>query len=55
MQGKPNKFVLEPWNFADDCVQSCYGRKGAIFENWPDTLFVDLQYGGLAGSPLFVG
>ena len=24
-------------NFADDCVRSCYGRKGAIFENWPDT------------------
>ena len=41
-QGKPNKFVLEPLDFADDCVLSCYGRKGAIFENWLDTLFVDL-------------
>ena len=34
----PDKFVLEPLNFADDCVRYCYGRKGAIFENWPDTL-----------------
>ena len=36
------KFVLELLNFADDCVRCCYGRKGAIFENWPDTLFIDL-------------
>ena len=41
-EGKPDKFVLEPLNFADDCVRCCYGRKGAIFENWPDTLFIDL-------------
>ena len=42
-------------NFADDCVRSCYSRKGAIFENWPDTLFVALQYGGWAGSSFFIG
>ena len=33
---------MEPLNFADDRVLCCYGRKGAIFENWPDTLFVNL-------------
>ena len=42
MQGKPDKFVLEPLNLADDCVRCCYGRKGAIFKNWPDTLFIDV-------------
>ena len=41
-QGKPNKFVLDQLNFPDDYVRSCCGRKGAIFENWPDTLFIDL-------------
>ena len=42
MQGKSDKFVPEPLNFADDCVRSCYVRKGAILENWRDTLFKDL-------------
>ena len=37
-----DKLVLEPLNFADDRVRCCYGRKGAIFENLPDTLFVSL-------------
>ena len=37
-----DKFVLEPLNFADDCVRFCYCRNRAIFENWPDTLFIDL-------------
>ena len=54
MQGKSDKLVLEPLNFADDHVRHCYGRKGAIFENWPDTLFVNLQYGGRAWSPFFI-
>ena len=36
-----DKFVLEPLNFADNRVRCCYGRPGAIFENWPDTLFVN--------------
>ena len=47
MQGKPDKFVLEPLNFADDRVRCCYGRKGAIFENWPNTLFVCNMVDGL--------
>ena len=41
-QGKPDKLVLEPSNFADDRVRYCYDRKEAIFENWPDTLSVNL-------------
>ena len=43
MQGKPNKFVLEPLNFADDVVRDGDGRKTAIFKNWSDTLFVNLD------------
>ena len=39
---RPDKFVLEPLDFAEDRVRCCYGRKRAIFENWPDTLFVNL-------------
>ena len=45
---------MEPFNFADDCVQCCYGQKGAIFKNWSDALFIDLQYGGRAGSPFLL-
>ena len=41
MQGKPNKFVLELLNFADDVVQDGDGRKRAVFKNWLDTLFVN--------------
>ena len=36
------KFFLEPLNFADHRLRCCYGQRGAIFENWPDTLFVNL-------------
>ena len=43
MQGKPNKFILEPLNFADDMVRGCNGRKRAVFKNWSDTLFVNLD------------
>ena len=44
MQGKPNKFILELLNFADDVVRGCNGRKrAAVFENWSDTLFVNLD------------
>ena len=42
-QGKPNKFVLEPLNFADDVVRDGDGRKRAVFRNWSDTLFVNLD------------
>ena len=43
MQGKPNKFVLELLNFADDVVQDGDGRKRTVFKNWSDTLFVNLD------------
>ena len=42
-QGKRNKFVLEPLNFADDVVQDDDGRKRAVFKNWSGTLFVNLD------------
>ena len=43
MTGKPYKFVSEPLNFADDIVQSSNSRKRAIFKNWTDALFVNLD------------
>ena len=44
MQGKSDKLVLEPLNFADDHVRHCYGRKGAIFENWAwSPFFIDYK------------
>ena len=55
MQGKLNKIILELLNFADDVVQDGDGRKGAVFKNWSDTLFVYLDYGGWARPPFFVG
>ena len=42
-RGKPYKFVLEPLDFADDIVRSSNSRKRAIFKNWTDALFVNLD------------
>ena len=42
-KGKPNKFVLEPLNFADDKVRSDNGRNRAVLKNWSDALFIDLD------------
>ena len=41
--GQTEKFVLEPLNFADDVVRDGDGRKRAVFKNWSDTLFVNLD------------
>ena len=41
--------------FADDIVRGNNCRKRAIFENWSDALFVNLDQCGWAWSPLFVG
>ena len=49
-----DKFVLEPLNSADDCVRCCYGRIGAIFEDWPDTLFIDCNMVDGLGYHFFV-
>ena len=42
-KGKPNKFVLELLNFADDIVRGDNGRKRAVFKNWSDALFINLD------------
>ena len=52
--GKPYKFVLELLNVADDIVRDGNSRKRDVFENWTDTLFVNLDYGGWARPPFFV-
>ena len=54
MKGKPNKFVLEPLNFADDIVRGDNCRKRAILKNRSDALFINLNYGGQARSPFFI-
>ena len=41
-EGKPNKLVLEPLNFADDIVRGGNCRKRAVVKNWPDALFINL-------------
>ena len=35
--------VLEPLNFADDIVRSSNSRKRAVFKNWTEALFVNLD------------
>ena len=55
MKGKSNKFVLEPLNFADDIVRGDNSQKRAVFKNWSDTVFINLDLGGWARSSLFVG
>ena len=42
-QGKPEKFVLEPLNSADDRVRGGDSRKRGVFKNWSDTLLVNLD------------
>ena len=54
-EGKPNKLVWDPLNFADDIVRGCNCQKRAIFKNWSDALFINLDEGGWARSPFFVG
>ena len=46
MEGKLNKIVLEPLNFADDVVRGGHCRNRAILKNKSNALFVDLDYGG---------
>ena len=41
--GRPNKLVLEPLNFADDIVRGSNCRKRAVFKNWSDALFINLD------------
>ena len=48
MEGKPNKFVLVPLNFADDVVRGGNRRNRAVLKNRSDALFADLDYGGKA-------
>ena len=50
MKGKPDKFVLEPLNFADDIIRGGNCRKRAVLKNRSDTLFIKLNYGGWARS-----
>ena len=45
MEGKPNIFVLEPLNFANDIVRFGNSRKRAVFKNWMDALFINLDQG----------
>ena len=54
MQGKPDKFVLEPLNFADDIVRADNCRKRAMLKNRSDASFINLDYGGCAKSPFFI-
>ena len=54
MEGKPEKLVLEPLNFADDIVRGGNCRKSAVLKNRSDTLFINLGYGGWARSPFFM-
>ena len=55
MQGMPDKLAQEPLNLADDHrIQCSYGRKRAVFKNWPDTLFINWYYGGRVGSPFLL-
>ena len=54
MKGKPNKFVLEPLNFADDIDRGDNCRKRAVLKNRLDALFINLNYGGRARSPFFI-
>ena len=42
-KGKPNKFVLEPLNFADDIIRSDNGQNRAVLKIWSDALFIDLD------------
>ena len=43
MKGKLNKLVLEMLNFVDDIVRDGNARKRAVFKNWLDTLFINLD------------
>ena len=43
MKGKPNKFVLEPLNFADDIVRGDNCQKRAVLKNRSDALFINLN------------
>ena len=52
---KPNKPVLEQLKFSYDIVRGGNDRKRAVFKDWSDALFIDLNQGGWAKSPLFVG
>ena len=54
MEGKPNEFVAKSLNFTDDIVRGGDCQKRAVFKNGSDLLFVDLDYGGWAGSPVLV-
>ena len=49
-EGKPNKLVLEPLNFADDMVRGDDGRKRAVFKTRSEALFINLDWGGLERS-----
>ena len=51
MKGKPNKFLLEPLNFADDVVRGSNCQKRAVLKNWSDALFINLDNSGWARSP----
>ena len=51
---KPNKFVSEPLNFADDIVRGDNCRKRAVLKNRSDALFINLNYGGWARSSFFI-
>ena len=53
--GKPNKLVLEPLNFVDDIVLGGNGQKRAVFKYWSGALFINLDKGGCARSPFFLG
>ena len=49
-----DKLVLEPLNFADDIVRGGNCGKRVVFKNTSDTLFINLDYGGWARSPVFM-
>ena len=53
-KGKPNKFVLESLNFADDIVRGNNCRNRVVLKNGSGTLFINLDCGGSARSPFFI-
>ena len=46
--------MLEPLNFADDIVRSSYGGKRAVFKDWKDACFVNLDKVAELGPYFFV-
>ena len=51
---RASRISLELPNFVDDIVRSGNSRKRAVFKNWTDALFVNLDQGGWARPPFLL-